>query len=33
MVEDAVTTGVEDHDGDFVLVVEASETTSPLEKD
>jgi choline/carnitine/betaine transport len=33
MVEDAVTTGVEDHDGDFVLVVEASETTSPLDKD
>jgi choline/carnitine/betaine transport len=33
MVEDAVATGVEEHDGDFVLVVERGTATDPDEQD
>ncbi|MET0449683.1 MAG: BCCT family transporter [Aeromicrobium sp.] len=33
MVEEAVVTGVEEHDGEFVLVVEAAGPTDPTDKD
>lgn len=33
MVEEAVLTGVEDHDGDFVLVIEASEVSTTITPD